>query len=666
MNRRSMPGSVFEGSYVAPFWLKPVQQTNQTFSTTTGSTMKRITYILLPILILYAHQNVSADEPFTISPETTYITEPLREDGRGVDYFTAIEKRLYTDTMKTDDNGYRIIVRELGIANDIPSPSLTNPEEEVSEDYMKAWRNRLYEKLGLDPDTKPSVSYQGPNEIVEAYLTSTFPDAGFDKRREIEDKWYHPWTEADAPYLAQWLEENSPALDIVAGAVKSPDFYIPVIRIDESVPLFDSIYTGLSKEIRDFARGFLARANYRIAQGDIDGAIDDIIACFRLGEKMKRQPHMMGYLFGVVVQSMGMAVDVAYSRNPIPSEEQLQRLLDECVLSHSQKEIDEILYCERLFSLELVQGIALGDYSMNPVSEDYSFDAFFGSSSAELRILEIDKVDWNNVLSRYNEHHLNPSQEVICIRNKWNRRNIDEMLSSDISQTELIRDLFFSEIFAGRDGFHEAGRRLQCLTNIHAITLGMLIHEKRNGTLPPPYITDADGNPKHSWRVLLLPYIGQQELYDKIRLDEPWDSEHNSQFHEIDVPFYTCPSDEKIMPGQTSYAVVIGEKTAFHERFAEFGPKCIPQILVLERQNPVCWMDPTQEFSMRPRWCWINGDGELRGNNHPGEVEMMGSNHPGGMNVGLRSGSVSFFSETISRDVFQWILEGTCPIEDIP
>jgi hypothetical protein len=42
-------------------------------------------------------------------------------------------------------------------------------------------------------------------------------------------------------------------------------------------------------------------------------------------------------------------------------------------------------------------------------------------------------------------------------------------------------------------------------------------------------IAGASGERLHSWRVVLLPYLGQQELYEKIRLDQPWDSPW--QFH---------------------------------------------------------------------------------------------------------------------------------------
>jgi hypothetical protein len=38
---------------------------------------------------------------------------------------------------------------------------------------------------------------------------------------------------------------------------------------------------------------------------------------------------------------------------------------------------------------------------------------------------------------------------------------------------------------------------------------------------------DGQGNLKLSWRVHLLPALGEAELYAQFRLDEPWDSEHN-------------------------------------------------------------------------------------------------------------------------------------------
>ena len=46
----------------------------------------------------------------------------------------------------------------------------------------------------------------------------------------------------------------------------------------------------------------------------------------------------------------------------------------------------------------------------------------------------------------------------------------------------------------------------------------------------PTDIVDANGKPLLSWRVKILPFIEQQNLADLIRMDEPWDSEHNKKF----------------------------------------------------------------------------------------------------------------------------------------
>jgi hypothetical protein len=53
----------------------------------------------------------------------------------------------------------------------------------------------------------------------------------------------------------------------------------------------------------------------------------------------------------------------------------------------------------------------------------------------------------------------------------------------------------------------------------------MLAYHKKNGRLPAPALRDKDGKQLLSWRVALLPFLGEMELYKQFHLDEPWDSE---------------------------------------------------------------------------------------------------------------------------------------------
>ena len=73
--------------------------------------------------------------------------------------------------------------------------------------------------------------------------------------------------------------------------------------------------------------------------------------------------------------------------------------------------------------------------------------------------------------------------------------------------------------------------KTHCKNNIKQIALALLMYEQAHGSFPPAYTADADGTPLHSWRVLILPYIEQQRLYDQYDFDEPWDGPNNSQLH---------------------------------------------------------------------------------------------------------------------------------------
>ncbi len=60
---------------------------------------------------------------------------------------------------------------------------------------------------------------------------------------------------------------------------------------------------------------------------------------------------------------------------------------------------------------------------------------------------------------------------------------------------------------------------------------GLALHNyyDTNHCLPPAPLVDAKGKPLLSWRVAILPFLEQDNLYRQFKLDEPWDSEHNKK-----------------------------------------------------------------------------------------------------------------------------------------
>lgn len=56
---------------------------------------------------------------------------------------------------------------------------------------------------------------------------------------------------------------------------------------------------------------------------------------------------------------------------------------------------------------------------------------------------------------------------------------------------------------------------------------------------------NRDGKYPLSWRVAILPYIGEQDLYNQYRQDEPWDSEHNQTLLAKMPAVYRSPHADK-------------------------------------------------------------------------------------------------------------------------
>lgn len=109
----------------------------------------------------------------------------------------------------------------------------------------------------------------------------------------------------------------------------------------------------------------------------------------------------------------------------------------------------------------------------------------------------------------------------------------------------LIVAAFFLPPF---DQSRGEARRVQCKNNLNQIMIALSAYESAYGLFPPAYTADSDGRPLHSWRTLILPYLDQEDLYQKIDLSKPWDDPANEQAFKTAVAAYYCPSLADIAP----------------------------------------------------------------------------------------------------------------------
>ena len=97
--------------------------------------------------------------------------------------------------------------------------------------------------------------------------------------------------------------------------------------------------------------------------------------------------------------------------------------------------------------------------------------------------------------------------------------------------------------------------------DLRQIGKAMQAYVKAEGTLPPAYTCDKSGKPLLSWRVAILPYLGEEALYKQFHLDEPWDGTRNK---ELASHRPSCFARCKSQPGdKTNYLTVRGQETVF-------------------------------------------------------------------------------------------------------
>ena len=190
----------------------------------------------------------------------------------------------------------------------------------------------------------------------------------------------------------------------------------------------------------------------------------------------------------------------------------------------------------------------------------------------------------------------------------------------------------------------EASRRMSASNNLKQIMLGFHNYHSAYKQLPVSAITDDDGKPLLSWRVALLPFLDQVELYRQFQLDEPWDSEHNLPLSKKLPSVYRSPG-KRLPAGMTTYHAVVGKGLALEPlqktRFRDFLDGLSNTIMVVEVNDDaaVPWSKPADlEIDMAD------------------PMARLGKARQGGFNLAMADGAVRFVSQNIDVTLFKALL----------
>jgi prepilin-type processing-associated H-X9-DG protein len=203
--------------------------------------------------------------------------------------------------------------------------------------------------------------------------------------------------------------------------------------------------------------------------------------------------------------------------------------------------------------------------------------------------------------------------------------------------------VFSAGVLEGVQRVREAATRIRSANNLKQIALAMHNYHDATGSFPPQAIYDKNGKPLLSWRVLILPYVEQQNLFKEFHLDEPWDSEHNKKLLARIPPVYV-PVDGKGMKGTDTYYQAFVGKGAFFEGkkglgIRDFTDGTSNTLMVVEAGDPVPWSKPDD----------LPFD--------PGKkLPKLGGLFANGFNAAFCDGSVRFIQKSVAEKVLRALI----------
>jgi hypothetical protein len=161
-----------------------------------------------------------------------------------------------------------------------------------------------------------------------------------------------------------------------------------------------------------------------------------------------------------------------------------------------------------------------------------------------------------------------------------------------------------------------AARRAQSTNNMRQLGLALHNYHDTFQTFPPAVVTDADGKPLYSGRVLLLPYMEQAALYQQFDKNKAWNSPENQAVTSAMIKVFQDPADPN--NSNCDYVFVTGTGTVFEgskpARMADITDGTSLTIVMVQTANgPSNWAEPTD---------W-NADTPVPKGSHPNAVLVL-------------------------------------------
>jgi len=151
-------------------------------------------------------------------------------------------------------------------------------------------------------------------------------------------------------------------------------------------------------------------------------------------------------------------------------------------------------------------------------------------------------------------------QEALRTASVTNPTDSDARLSIPLQDLEPQLRPVIESLLTARTS-RESVEDAMSANQLTQLAVAFLLFEQDHGYLPSIKTKLPDAKYPVSWRVAILPYLGEDERYRQYDLNQPWHSEHNKKLLQSTPSVYRHPS-QKLDAGTTNYVTIAGTETA--------------------------------------------------------------------------------------------------------
>ena len=164
------------------------------------------------------------------------------------------------------------------------------------------------------------------------------------------------WRAEESPRWAKWLKDSEPVFELYVKGSRCHYYYIPMLRSKADGMMLSSRIPSLAFT-RWVSIAISTRANLRIGEGDLRGAMEDSLAILRMGRLMTRGKNSTGITYTVGLSLERRGYDLMYR---IMEAKGFTRRLGKQMLREvaglkKRGKLTDVIHTERVIMLDMVQ-----------------------------------------------------------------------------------------------------------------------------------------------------------------------------------------------------------------------------------------------------------------------------------------------------------------------